>query len=299
MAGAGDRAFREICARMGADAFCTEMISAKACVYGDKKTWALARVGEVAVPCDLQLFGSEPEIMAEAALRLCEKERFAGVDLNFGCPVPKIVGNGEGSALMRRPDRIFEIVSAVVKKSPLPVSVKIRAGWSDGELNAPEVARAAEAAGASRITVHGRTRADLYRDGTVKPAVIASVKGAVAVPVIANGDVKDGASARALLEATGADGLMIGRAAVGSPWVFREIRAALEGTEPEPFSKREVLREHIRLAFAYKPETAGREMRMHVSHYLKGFRGAAQLRDRATRLNTCEEYLSLVQDMNE
>lgn len=299
MAGAGDRAFRETCALFGVDVFCTEMISAKAVYFGDKKTQALARIGEGERPCAIQLFGSDPEIMAFAARHLTEESRPDGIDLNFGCPVPKIVNNGEGSALMRDKDRIYHIVKSVKDATSLPVSVKIRAGWSEDEINAVSVAQVCEKAGAARIAVHARTRMDFYRDGTVKWDVIADVKRAVSVPVIGNGDIRCGEDAERMLAQTRCDGVMIGRAAVGSPWVFARIRAHLEGTEAPVIEKKDVIRAHLEKAFLYKPASAGREMRMHMAHYLKGFRGAAALRDRACRAAELEDYLSLLDEIEE
>lgn len=294
MAGAGDRAFREICALFGVDFFCTEMISAKALVYGDKKTAELMDAGERAKPLRVQLFGSDPDFMAKGAAIVAQTGSFCGIDLNFGCPVPKIAGNGEGSALMRDVKRCAEICTAVKEATPLPVSVKIRAGWDETSLNAPEVALACQEAGAEMICVHGRTRADFYRDGTLRPEIIREVKQTVSVPVIGNGDIVSGESARNMLRETGCDGLMIGRAAVGSPWVFAEIRAALEEKEAPITDRKEVIREHLRLAFRYKPNSAGREMRMHMAKYLKGFRGAAALRDRAGKALVIEDYFELV-----
>lgn len=297
MAGAGDRAFRETCALFGVDGFTTEMISAKAVHFGDKKTQLLAEVGEKEQPMSLQIFGSDPEIMAEAAAKLGKSDHIQWIDLNFGCPVPKIAGNGDGSALMRIPQKIFDITKAVAEASSLPVSVKIRAGWNKEELNAPEIALLCEKAGAKRIAVHGRTREDLYRDGTVRRDVIAAVKKAVDIPVIANGDVKDGSSALQMLEETGCDGLMIGRGAIGAPWVFREIRAALNGESAPEMDRKDVMRYHLELAFRYKPRVAAKEMRMHFSHYLKGFRGAATLRNRASAAESFEDYLTLLNEL--
>lgn len=297
MAGAGDRAFRETCALFGVDGFYTEMISAKAVHFGDKKTALLAETGETERPMRLQLFGSDPDIMAEAAVKLGKKAVCDGIDLNFGCPVPKIVGNGDGSALMRTPQKIYDITKEVASASSLPVTVKIRAGWDKGSINAPEVASLCQKAGASAVAVHGRTREDLYRDGTVRLDVIAAVKRAVDIPVIGNGDVKDGASAVRMLEETGCDGLMIGRAAIGAPWVFAEIRAALEGKPMIEVNKKEAILHHLTLAFRYKPQVAAKEMRMHVSHYLKGFRGAATLRNRASAAESYEDYLTLLNEL--
>ncbi len=276
------------------DFFCTEMISAKAVHFGDKKTAALAETGPDERPIAIQLFGSEPELLSEAAVKLCAGKNFDRVDLNFGCPVPKIVNNGEGSALMKDLDLCYEICRAVVQTSPVPVSVKIRAGWDGEHLNAPEIARLCEKAGAVSIAVHGRTRMDFYRDGTMRPEVIRKVKESVSIPVIANGDVRDGESAKRLLEETCCDGLMIGRGAVGAPWVFAQIRAALMGEEEPKISRKEVILRHVERCFAYKPVTAGRELRMHMAQYLKGFRGAAALRDRASHGETLEDYKELI-----
>lgn len=299
MAGAGDRAFRETCALFGVDGFYTEMISAKAVHFGDKKTAQLAEVGKIERPMSLQIFGSDPAILAEAAETLSKKEDLDWIDLNFGCPVPKIVGNGDGSALMRTPKKIFDITKAVVEASRLPVSVKIRAGWNKDEINAPEIALLCEKAGARRIAVHGRTREDLYREKTVRKDVIAAVKAAVEIPVIANGDVRDGESAIRMLEETKCDGLMIGRGAIGAPWIFQEIRAALNGKPFCGVDRKDVMQKHLKLAFCYKPQVAAREMRMHFSHYLKGFRGAAMLRDQASKAASMEDYLSILNSLPE
>lgn len=295
MAGAGDRAFRETCARFGVDLFCTEMISAKAVHFGDKKTVTLAETGTEERPIAIQLFGSDPEILAEAAVKLGTRERCDRIDLNFGCPVPKIVNNGDGSALMKNPELCYEITRAVAEACALPVTVKIRAGWDGDHLNAPQIAALCEKAGAAGIAVHGRTRVDFYRDGTMRPEVIRAVKEAVSIPVLANGDVTDGESALRLLEKTGCDGLMIGRGAVGAPWVFAQIRAALEGKTAPEIDRKAAIRSHIDLAFRYKPEAAGRELRTHMAHYMKGFRGAAALRDRVSHAETKEEYFELVE----
>ncbi len=299
MAGGGDRAFRESCAAFGADHFCTEMISAKAYHFRDKKTEELAVIGEIARPSAIQLFGSEPLILAEAAAHFSQNEACAEIDLNFGCPVPKIVNNKEGSALLRDPARCREIVRAVVAASKKPVTVKLRTGWTKDEMTAPQIASICEEEGAALITVHGRAREDFYRDNTVSYRAIRAVKEAVKIPVVANGDIRDGESARRMLEETGCDALMIGRAALGSPWVFAEIRAALNREVMMPFSKKEVIRKHLELAFLYKPEAAGREMRYHLAQYLKGFRGAASLRDRACRASKKEEYLALLDLLEE
>lgn len=299
MAGVGDRAFREVCSSFGVDLFCSEMISAKAVTFGDRKSFELAQFGEGERPFALQLFGSEPHLMAGAAKALTERYAVDGIDLNFGCPVPKIVKNGEGSALMRDPEQCRRIVAAVREVVDVPVSVKIRLGWDGESINAVEVARACEAGGCSRIAVHGRTRADLYRDGTVRPGEIARVVEAVSVPVIANGDVRDGESAKALLQETGAAGLMIGRGALGAPWVFEAVRAALEGRNAKPVDRKEVMRRHVALAFSYKPNHAAGELRTHMAHYLRGFRGAAALRGAVSSAASPEDYEALINQLPE
>ena len=237
--------------------------------------------------------------MAEAAQKVLELCRPVSIDINMGCPVGKVVKSGDGSALMRDPEKCYEITKEVCKATKLPVSVKIRAGWDGKHLNAPFVAALCEKAGASRIAVHGRTREDLYREGTMRPEVIREVKKAVSIPVIANGDVRDGESALRLLEETGCDGLMIGRAALGAPWVFAEIRQALTGDEAPPFSKIDVIRRHVALAFSYKGARAGTELRMHLVQYLKGFPGAAALRRRASCATAPEDYALLLLEMEE
>ena len=294
MAGVGDRAFREVCAPFGVDLFTSEMISAKALTYGDKKSVLLADHGPSEAPFFLQLFGSEPAVVGEAVGILAEKTAFDGIDLNFGCPVPKIVKNGEGSALLRDPDLCGRIVEAAVAAAPCPVSVKMRLGWDGDHLTAVEVARVCEAAGAARLTVHGRTRADLYRDGTVRIDEIARVAAAVTIPVFANGDVKDGASAVRMLAETGAAGIAVGRGALGRPWVFAEIRAALEGKSAPAVDRKAVMRRHVALAFRYKPLAAAGELRTHMAHYLRGFRGAAALRAAVSAAATPADYEALI-----
>lgn len=294
MAGAGDRAFREVVAAFGATGFTSEMISAKAVVFGDRNSFALAEHGNLESPFYIQLFGSEPETVAGAAEALTARFPCDGVDLNFGCPVPKITKNGEGSALMRTPEKCRAIVAAVKEAVRVPVSVKMRVGWDENSLNAVEVALACEEGGASRLTVHGRTRADLYRDGTLRPGEIAKVVRAVKIPVLANGDVRDGESAAALLAQTGAAGLAVGRGALGSPWIFSRIRAALNGETPPEVDKRSVMRRHVALAFAYKPFAAAGEMRTHMAHYLRGFRGAAALRGAVSTASTPADYEAII-----
>lgn len=285
MAGFTDGAMRTVCRRHGAEYTVTEMVSAKAVVYGDKKTAALARIGEEEMPCALQLFGSEPDILARAA-EIMAKGIPGGVppiaiDVNMGCPVPKVYGNGEGSALMRDPEKIRRILLALRGATDLPVTVKLRAGIDPAHKNAAECAVAAEEGGAALIAVHGRTRSEFY-GGHADRAVIAEVKRAVKIPVIANGDIATAADALSVLRETGADGVMIGRGAVGNPFLFAEIRAALDGTAYLPPTKEEraeTALAELSLAVREKGENfAVREARKKLAQYLRGFRGAAALR---------------------
>lgn len=306
MAGYTDRAMRLICRESGAEHTTTEMISAKAVTFGDKKTFELARIGKDEGPVSLQLFGSEPAIIAEAAARLSAPvgEGYAApvaIDINMGCPVKKIFSNGEGSALMRSPELIHDIVRAAVGATALPVTVKIRAGIDREHINAVECAIAAEEGGASLIAVHGRTRAELY-GGTASLEVIAAVKSSVRVPVIANGDIIDAASACRALSQTGADGLMIGRGAVGNPFIFSEIRAALEGGEylaPDLEQKKRVALQQLGYAVADKGEAvAVAECRKQIASYFRGFCGAARLRGRINSLITYADVEAAVLELS-
>ena len=295
MAGFTDRAMRVLASRCGCEWAVTEMVSAKATVYGDKKTAQLARIlpdeGRVAV----QIFGSEPDIMARAAEILSRGcgEGYAApsaIDINMGCPVHKIFSNGEGSALMRDPELIHRIVMATVGATELPVTVKIRAGVDRDSMNAVECALAAEDAGAALVCVHGRTRVEMY-SGSVNKEIIKNVKSALHIPVIANGDIIDAESALLMLRETGADGIAIGRGAVGNPYIFAEIVAALGGKQYTPPSMRERAEcalEQLRLALLDKGErVAVPEARKQIALYLKGFRGAASIR---AGINTATSY---------
>lgn len=297
MAGVGDRAFREVCKLCGADMVTTEMISAKAFSFSDKKTLLLADTGSEEAPISLQLFGHEPHLLAEAAAYFSKGNLFAAIDLNFGCPVPKIVRGGDGSALMKDSALCYEIAARVVESASVPVTAKLRAGWDEQSLNAPLIAEKLEKAGVARLAVHGRTRADLYAPGTVKKEIIREVVHAVHLPVIANGDIRDGESALAMLRETGCAGLMIGRGALGAPWIFAELRAALTGNQMPKIDRKAIIRTHLEKAFFYKPHAAGREMRMHMAHYCKGFRGAARERERASHCTAMVDYLSLLEDL--
>ena len=300
MAGYSDRAMRAVCHGLGAEYSVTEMVSAKAVVHGDKKTHALARIFADEGPVALQIFGSEPEVMAEAASILsCPAEGVppVAIDINMGCPVRKIFRNGEGSALMRDPSLIEKIVRKTADATPLPVTVKLRIGVDSEHINVTECAKAAEAAGASAICVHGRTTAEMY-SGRSNPAPIAEVRRAVNIPVIANGDVACGEDAINLLCLTGADAIAVGRAAVGNPFVFKEIEAALAGREytpPTADERAEIALLQLRMAIEDKGErVAVTESRGQIALYLKSFRGAAALRAEINRALTYKEVESVM-----
>ena len=301
MAGYTDRAARLICRKYGADFVESEMVSARALVYQDRKSAPLARLLEDELPGAVQLFGSDPAIIAEA-VKIVARGTAGGVaptaiDLNFGCPVRKIVSNGEGSALMRDPKKIAAIVSAAVQATSLPVTVKIRAGWDAAEKNAAECARAAEAAGCSAIFLHARTRSQFY-SGAADLSVIREVKRAVSVPVVGNGDLTDAESARRMLNETGCDGLMVGRAAVGCPFLFREIRAALDGKivpEVTPAERLETALLQLDLAIEDKGEKiAVLESRKQAAQYLFGLRDAASYRREICEAKTREEVAAIL-----
>jgi tRNA-dihydrouridine synthase B len=287
MAGFSDRAMRRVCHEMGAEYSVTEMISAKAVTFGDKKTFSLARIRDDEGPVALQIFGSEPDIMGRAAEILTKRDWGEGyvtpsaIDINMGCPVHKIFSNGEGSALMRDPDLIYRIVKSVKENTDLPVTVKHRTGVSIEKINAVECALAAEAGGAELITVHGRTRAQMY-SGDVDRETIKKVKMSVHIPVIANGDILSASDAVSMLADTGADGIAIGRGAVGNPFVFREIAAAFDGREYTPPTLEEkvsVALWQLRLSIDDKGErVAVPEARKQIASYLHSFRGAAAIR---------------------
>ncbi len=293
MAGFSDRAMRKLCHDHGADYSVSEMISAKAVVYGDKKTFSLAKICEDEGPVGLQIFGKEPEIMAQAAKILTDNSLGAPpafIDINMGCPVHKIFSNGEGSALMKDPGLIERIVYAVKSSVELPVTVKIRKGIDDSCVNAVECAKAAEAGGADALCIHGRTRVQMY-SGVSDRKIIEKVKYCLQIPLIANGDITSGDEALRMIYETGADGVAVGRGAVGNPFIFEEIRARLLGKEYAPPSLKDRIDAallQLRLAVEEKGErVAVCEARKQIALYLKGFRGAAEIRG---RINTAVSY---------
>ena len=296
MAGVSDLPFRLLCQKEGAGMTCMEMISAKAVLYNNKNTESLLAIHPDEECVSLQLFGSEPAIMAEIAKRI-EERPFKILDINMGCPVPKIVNNHEGSALMKNPELVYDIVRAISEAISKPVTVKIRKGFDENHVNAVEVAKAAEAGGAKAIAVHGRTR-EQYYSGAADWSIIKAVKEAVKVPVIGNGDVKCGADAKRMLEETGCDGVMVGRAAEGNPFIFREITAFMEGREYVAPTLEEIKKTvllHADMQLEYKGEFIGiREMRKHLSWYLKGFEGASALRKRINEMETFEELRGII-----
>jgi tRNA-dihydrouridine synthase B len=304
MAGYTDYAMRRICRELGAEYLVSEMVSAKALVYQDRKSAQLARIRADESPAAVQLFGSEPSVLAEAA-RLVEGGIAGGVaptaiDLNFGCPVRKITGNGEGSALMRTPRRIEEIVRAVADAVSIPVTAKLRVGWDEQHKNAVECALRAEAGGAAAVCIHGRTRTQQY-SGEADLFAIGEVVRALRVPVIGNGDVRDAASALRMLRETGCAALMIGRGAVGNPFVFREIACAIDGLDFVPPTLAESLTVGLRqLRYAIEDkgeETAVLETRKSFASYLVGIRGAAALRAKIHEASTYAELESLTDEI--
>ena len=292
MAGIADRAFRELCVHYGAAYTVTEMVSSKGLTMGDKKSSQLLTIGDER-PCGAQIFGDDAEIMAQAAVK-CLDFKPEIIDINMGCPAPKIAMNGGGASLMKNPRLAYEITRAVCDAVNIPVTVKIRKGWDDDTITACEIAQLVQKAGASAITVHGRTRMQMY-SGTVDYDIIRSVKECVDIPVIGNGDITDEQSAAIMMEKTGCDAIMIGRGALGNPWIFSQINAYLDECRvlPRPTltQKMTVMLKHIEKTIEYKGEyTAMREARHHAAYYTKGMRGGAELR---RQISTFEHFEQL------
>lgn len=299
MAGFTDKAYRILAKRAGCGLVFTEMVSSEAVCYGNAKTFALFDLQGEPWPVAVQIFGSSPERMAEAA-RVVVRHGAAVVDINMGCPTPKIVKNGEGCALMRDLSRAAEIIRAVCEAVSVPVTVKMRKGWSEEEVTAPELAALAEENGAAAVTVHGRTR-DQFYSGRADWGIIRRVKESVRIPVIGNGDIWSPEDARRMLEETGCDGVMIGRGSLGNPWIFSRTVRYLETGEllppPSPVERLEAALEHFELAVSLKgPEIAVPQMRKHLAWYLKGLPGAAARRAAVNSAKTPEEVRSLLEE---
>ena len=300
MAGVTDWAFRNICAELGAGITVTEMVSSRALVYKDQKSAKLLRKNEGSI-CGAQIFGNDPAIMAEAAQLALEISGCDFIDINMGCPMPKIANSGDGSGLMRTPELAGDILAAVVRAVDVPVTVKCRLGWDKGSINVLDFTKRMEDNGAAMVAVHGRTRAMLY-SGVADWDYIRKVKERLSIPVIANGDIVDADSARRCLKWTGADGLMIGRATFGDPWIFEEVKAAMEG---KPIPERPCLKDRIDVAvrqFQMAEEDHGEkiaclEARKHFAWYLRGVRNASYYKKEITSLKTREDIYRVAKDV--
>ena len=300
MAGVTDWAFRTVCAQLGADVTVTEMVSSRALVYQDQKSAKLLRKNEGSV-CGAQIFGNDPEIMAQAAVLALEISGCDFLDINMGCPMPKVANNGDGCGLMRTPELAGDIVKAVVKAVNVPVTVKCRLGWDKGSVNVLDFAKRMEDSGAAMIAVHGRTRSMLY-SGVADWDMIRKVKEQLSIPVIANGDITDGEAAVRCLKRTGADGLMIGRSVFGDPWIFEEVRAALNGEE---YAGRPCLADRIAVAveqFQLSEQDHGEhiaclEARKHFAWYLRGVPHSSYYKNQITSLNTMEDIYRVAKDV--
>ena len=300
MAGVTDWAFRTICAGLGADITVTEMVSSRALVYKDKKSAALLKKNEGSI-CGAQIFGNDPAIMAEAAALALEISGCDFIDINMGCPMPKIANSGDGCGLMRTPELAGDIVNAVVKAVDVPVTIKCRLGWDKGSINVLEFTKRMEDNGAAMVTVHGRTRGMLY-SGVADWDYIRKVKEQLSIPVIANGDVVSGETALRCMKRTGADGLMIGRATFGDPWIFEEVKAALAG---EPVPERPALMDRIAVAvrqFELSEQDHGEhiaclEARKHFAWYLRGVAHSSYYKNQISSMNTMEDIYRIAKDV--
>lgn len=295
MAGIADRAFRELCVQHGAAYTVTEMVSSKGLTMGDKKSAQLLTIGSES-PCGAQIFGDDPETMAQAAKK-CLAFSPEIIDINMGCPAPKIASNGGGASLMKNPQLAYEITKAVAEAVPVPVTVKIRKGWDDDSINAVQMAALAEKAGATAVTVHGRTKEQMY-SGKVDYNIIAEVKKAVSIPVIGNGDITDEQSATMMMEKTNCDAIMIGRGALGNPWLFSRINAYFDECRvlppPTITQKMVTMLGHVQKIIEYKGEYIGmREARHHAGYYTKGLRGGATLRREICQMEHFEQLQEL------
>lgn len=299
MAGVSDRAYRELCVRFGAAYCVSEMVSSKALSFNSKKSEELMEISDLERPCGIQIFGDDPKCMADAAKHALENKPDI-IDINMGCPAPKISSNGSGSALMKNPRLCGEIVKAVTAVTDIPVTVKIRKGWDDDSVNAVEVAKICESAGAAAITVHGRTRQQYYKP-PVDYDIIKDVRESVSVPVIANGDIDSAERAKKVMDITGCDLVMIGRATLGNPWIFSQINAYLENPNvkihtPDLEERLGVMIEHIGKMVEYKGEhMAMLQARKLVVGYFKGMKGAAALRNEAGKIKTLDDLYELRQ----
>ena len=299
MAGVSDRAYRELCVRFGAAYCVSEMVSSKALSFNSKKSEELMEISDLERPCGIQIFGDDPKCMADAAKHALENKPDI-IDINMGCPAPKISSNGSGSALMKNPRLCGEIVKAVTAVTDIPVTVKIRKGWDDDSVNAVEVAKICESAGAAAITVHGRTRQQYYKP-PVDYDIIRAVRESVSVHVIANGDIDSAERAKEVMDITGCDLVMIGRATLGNPWIFSQINAYLENPNvkihtPDLEERLGVMIEHISKMVEYKGEhMAMLQARKLVVGYIKGMKGAAALRNEAGKIKTLDDLYELRQ----